>query len=409
MGTENCVSKLEFDAFCDEHYPPGALSKVMRSERRDMIAGWLKGIYSPPRPRSTRQNIVSRGFSLVDFPDLNLKDVLCLKGTKQNGRIEQGTYGEWRKVVCVEEFYDILLETHVAQLNHGGYRNLQKSLELNYACFSRKVVLKFVNLCSECRKNPLQQLRTPSSPPRKVIKLESITRDFNRRCQIDMLDMQLCPDGQYSYIGLYMDHWTKFVTLFPMMDSSADHMAHGLASSVYPYYGPPQFLHSAQGEEFAAKVVRDSMDKWKGGDRTVIPWAKSGLMYMRPALDRARDLLIQLINTRATNDSVQGHLPWTTWLGKIMYDINNQLNTSTGKPPYKRVFERTVVSAVNETNSSSQKAAGSGQSTSGTDSKGKMKNSSSNHESAVMTSFKSPRSMGQLKRPPTFVAIESKR
>lgn len=82
--------------------------------------------------------------------------------------------------------------------------------------------------------------------------------------QIDLMDMSQNPDGDYTHIGLYTDHWTKFITLFPMMGCSAEHVAYGLASSVFPYYGPPQFLHSSDGKEFAEEVVRLSMQKWKG-------------------------------------------------------------------------------------------------------------------------------------------------
>ena len=82
--------------------------------------------------------------------------------------------------------------------------------------------------------------------------------------QIDLMDMSQNPDGDYSHIGLYTDHWTKFITLFPMMGCSPEHVAYGLASSVFPYYGPPHFLHSSDGKEFAEEVIRLSMEKWKG-------------------------------------------------------------------------------------------------------------------------------------------------
>ena len=46
----------------------------------------------------------------------------------QNGQIEQGVYGEWRRVVAVEEFYDVLLDTHERIQKHGGYKNLRKAV-----------------------------------------------------------------------------------------------------------------------------------------------------------------------------------------------------------------------------------------------------------------------------------------
>ena len=42
-------------------------------------------------------------------------------------------------------------------------------------------------------------------PPLKPI----ITDDMNRRCQIDIIDLQAEPDGQWKYILNYQDHHTK--------------------------------------------------------------------------------------------------------------------------------------------------------------------------------------------------------
>lgn len=46
----------------------------------------------------------------------------------QNGRFELGMYGEWRKVVPVEDFYDVLLDAHVRIQDHGGYKKLLKAV-----------------------------------------------------------------------------------------------------------------------------------------------------------------------------------------------------------------------------------------------------------------------------------------
>ena len=80
---ESSVSKEEFNEFCDKQYPPGIMSKTMRSERCDKIIQWLKGVYceSPPQG-SWRYRIIEKGYTLVSFPDLGEEDVLCLKGAE---------------------------------------------------------------------------------------------------------------------------------------------------------------------------------------------------------------------------------------------------------------------------------------------------------------------------------------
>ena len=42
------------------------------------------------------------------------------------------------------------------------------------------------------------------------------------RIQIDLIDMKHCPDGDFHYMGHFVDHMTKFNILFPLRDKSAD-------------------------------------------------------------------------------------------------------------------------------------------------------------------------------------------
>ena len=51
------------------------------------------------------------------------------------------------------------------------------------------------------------KLQIPSeiTPPLKP----KITDDMNRRCQIDIIDLQAERDGQWKYILNYQDHHTK--------------------------------------------------------------------------------------------------------------------------------------------------------------------------------------------------------
>jgi len=38
-------------------------------------------------------------------------------------------------------------------------------------------------------------------------------KEMNSRCQVDLIDMQAKPDGNYRFILVYQDHLTKYVLL----------------------------------------------------------------------------------------------------------------------------------------------------------------------------------------------------
>ena len=63
---------------------------------------------------------------------------------------------------------------------------------------------KLVN-CHLC--NPIEHLTemrlfSEINPPLKPI----ISDDFNRRCQVDLIDLQSQPDGEFRFVMVYQDH-----------------------------------------------------------------------------------------------------------------------------------------------------------------------------------------------------------
>ena len=50
-------------------------------------------------------------------------------------------------------------------------------------------------------------------------------KEYNSRCQVDLIDMQSQPDGEYRFILNYQDHLTKFVRLVPLKHKSASDVA----------------------------------------------------------------------------------------------------------------------------------------------------------------------------------------
>ena len=73
--------------------------------------------------------------------------------------------------------------------------------------------------------------------------------------QIDLTDMRHRPDGEYHWIGHYMDHWSKFHILFPLMHKSAHEVGYRLQENVFSYIGVPKILHSDNGREFVNNIV----------------------------------------------------------------------------------------------------------------------------------------------------------
>jgi len=96
-----------------------------------------------------------------------------------------------------------------------------------------------------------------------------IESDFLNRVQTDLIDVRHCKDGNYSYIGHFKDHFTKFNILFPLKTKSADEVSTMIEERVLAYLGPPKVFHSDNGQEFVNVLIRAMFDRW-GGNVTFI-------------------------------------------------------------------------------------------------------------------------------------------
>lgn len=69
---------------------------------------------------------------------------------------------------------------------------------------------------------------------------------MNSRCQIDLIDTQAQPDGNYKFILVYQDHIIKFVNLRPLTHNRAKEVAYVLLD-IFTTFGAPVILQSDNG------------------------------------------------------------------------------------------------------------------------------------------------------------------
>ena len=79
---------------------------------------------------------------------------------------------------------------------------------------------------------------------------------MNSRCQVDLIDMQSQPDGNFHFIMVYQDHLTKFMQLRPLTSKRAEEVAKQLMD-IFCIFGAPAMLQSDNGRKFANQMVSD--------------------------------------------------------------------------------------------------------------------------------------------------------
>ena len=74
--------------------------------------------------------------------------------------------------------------------------------------------------------------------------------------QVDLMDFQSNPDGNYKFIMVYQDHLTKFCNIKPLTSKKASEVAFNLID-VFTIFVSPHILQSDNGREFTVLVISE--------------------------------------------------------------------------------------------------------------------------------------------------------
>ena len=172
-------------------------------------------------------------------------------------KINSSEVGTVKYYVPFDDLFDVIQGVHVL-IGHRGINNTMKEIKKKYANITEKQVKLFISGCYECKIKKVK----PKNSTKLVVHLLS-SNDFNARGQVDLIDMQSCPDGPYKFILNYQDHFTKFCVLRLLKTKTATEVAYHLLD-IFTTFGAPAILQSDNGREFVAKVIEDLAGTWKG-------------------------------------------------------------------------------------------------------------------------------------------------
>ncbi|XP_025829332.1 KRAB-A domain-containing protein 2-like [Agrilus planipennis] len=227
------------------------------------------------------------------------------------------------RVIPIEKYYDFLLEIH-KESGHGGRDKMLYSIKNRGLYIQKKAVEIFVALCSICKRK--------THIPRKnaFMKLTSLT-GFNVRGQVDLIDFQTAPDGEYKWLLSYQDHTTKFLQLRPLRSKEASEVASELVK-IFLTFGAPTVLQSDSGGEFTVEILEKIMKMWP--DCKTIH-ASPRHPETQSCMERNnQDVENMLRIWMVANDSTS----WSIGCYFVQYQKNTSYHRIIGRSPYRAVF-----------------------------------------------------------------------
>lgn len=156
-------------------------------------------------------------------------------------------------MVAVEDYYEKLMEVHI-ETGHGGRDKMMYYIINKYRISKKACEVFVVTCCQTCnRKKPV--------PKRGVVIKPITTNGFNVRAQVDLIDFQSNPDGEYKWLLNLQEHATKFCHLRPLKTKQAESVAKVLFIIFYTW-GCPMLLQSDNGREFVAAIILALLSLW---------------------------------------------------------------------------------------------------------------------------------------------------
>jgi len=123
------------------------------------------------------------------------------------------------------------------------------------------------------------------------------------------------PDESYCYIAHYMDHWSKYHVLWPLMNKSGVEVASGLVHKVFPYFGLPKILQSDNGREFVNEIIREVLRSWPG-EVTIIN-GRPRHSQSQGLIEKGNHLVEMQLQAFKCEHNDSSYVPWTDWLPRI--------------------------------------------------------------------------------------------
>lgn len=110
---------------------------------------------------------------------------------------EGETDSDIKYVVHMGNVFSVVREIHLTS-GHGGRVIMKKMAKKHYANLSETVLQLFKSLCSTCAK------KQKGIKKKHAVVKPILSRAFQHRAQMDLIDMQSTPDGKFQYILTYI-------------------------------------------------------------------------------------------------------------------------------------------------------------------------------------------------------------
>ncbi|KAL0883175.1 hypothetical protein ABMA27_016617 [Loxostege sticticalis] len=253
----------------------------------------------------------AKKYDIMTFSD---EKVLIVKRKSQQDPVVQ--------IVPSSQYYQRILDTHVAT-GHGRRDKIIYALKDKYMVPVFAINI-FLQLCKTC-------LSKKSFPKTGIVVKPLISDDFNRRGQVDLVDFQSSPDGEYKWMLQYQDHLTKFCFLRPLKSKEAKEVAIEILK-IFLEVGCPNILQSDNGREFTASVLKEIVSLWPA---CKIVNGRPRYPQSQGSVERSNQDVKNMIRAWMVDNNSNN---WSIGCYFAQFQKNSSYHSTIARTPFKALF-----------------------------------------------------------------------
>ena len=204
--------------------------------------------------------------------------------------------------------------------HQGSDRTLSQLSQVAYWVGMAKDTICYCSLCSTCQIT--KSLPAQPAPLQPII----ASRPWEL-VAVDILKVPQSAQGN-QYILVAQDYFSKRPFAQPMPDQKAERIVKILQDQVFTIVGPPQQLHSDQGQNFESHILAELCKAFQVSKSHTTPYHPMG----DGLVERMNRSLLNLLRTFTQ----QGD--WEQHLQLLLFVYRTTKHASTGLSPYEIIF-----------------------------------------------------------------------
>lgn len=260
------------------------------------------------------------------LPDLKISGKHVYKRVKFRTGSENEEDNLWRLWLPASMKDQVIRKAHDSSC-HGGYFKTLSRARLFY--FWPKMaadIRDFIGKCDDCK--AIKPVNTILKPP--MGNAFVTVRPF-QRLYCDFLGPYPCSKRKNTQLLIILDHFTKFVFLYPMRAATSTNTIDILQNQIFYTFGVPQFLHSDNGRQFISKEMKEFLDLHG------ITHIKTGLYSPQAnAAERVNREIVSKIRYMLKEE--KDHTNWDKCIPKILAVLRGDHHSAIECSPYYAVF-----------------------------------------------------------------------